>query len=308
MKPANLPVSVTLALLIHALVLVLLIWQGSVNREFKQPLKTPIIKATLLTEDPALARHKKAKEKLEEKKREEDKQKKQQEDQKRKVEDQKRKVEDQKRLEAERIAAEKQLQVEAGKKEQAEREAAARKKAEEQRQAEQKKQLQLKRLQEEEQKRKSAAEKQRAEEEAIRRGIEERREQEAAQERAEEERVWNESERIRAEKIAEQAAVDAEAVATMESVMFDMISSQWIRPPGVSSELETTLEVRLLGTGELASNGIRVIKSSGNTAFDRSAVQAIEKAAPFPLLRLEPRQRDKFRQLVFVFTPEDLTL
>ncbi len=108
--------------------------------------------------------------------------------------------------------------------------------------------------------------------------------------------------------MAAQAAVDADAIAGMESIMFDMISRQWTRPPGVTNKLQTILQVSLLGTGELAAKGISITKSSGNTAFDNSAVQAIERAAPFPLLRLEPRQRDRFRQIEFIFTPEDLAL
>lgn len=299
MKPANLPISVTLALLMHALVLVLLVWQGASTREIKKVAQQPIIQATMMAKDPAIARRVKAQQASKQR---------QQQDEAKKREQQ-RKQDEQKRLEAEqkRLETEQKRLLEARQKEQAEREAAAKKKAAEQQQIEQQKQLQLKRKQEEEQKNKTAAQKQRAEEEAIKRKIDEDRARQAAEQRAQEDKVWQESERVRAAKQAEQAAIDAEAVASMESVMFDMISSQWIRPPGVNSELEATLEVRLLGTGELAINGIKIIKSSGNDAFDRSAVQAIEKAAPFPLLRLEPRQRDKFRQLVFVFTPEDLT-
>ena len=296
MKASSLPISVTLALLMHALVLVLLVWQGANTRTLKQPTQQPIIQATMMAKDPALARREKAQQEI----------KKRQQQEEAKKREAQQKAAEQKRLAAEREAAEQKRLVEAQKKAQAEREAAAKKKAAEKQQAEQQKQLQLKRKKEEEQRKKTAAEKQRAEEEAIKRRVEARREQEAAKQRAEEQRLWEESERIRAQRVAEQAAIDAEAIASMESVMFDMISSQWIRPPGVGSELETTLEVALLGTGELANGGIKIIKTSGNSAFDRSAVQAVEKAAPFPLLRLEPRQRDKFRQLIFVFTPEDL--
>jgi len=295
-KASHLPVSIILALLMHVLLMLLLIWQGADTPRIKQTAVTPIIQATMVAKDPAVARREKAQQAI--------KKRQQKEAEKREAQ---RKAAEQKRLEAERKAAEQKRLAEASKKAQAEREAAARKKAAERQQAEQQKQLQLKRKKEEEQRKKTAAEKQRAEEEAIKRRIEERRKQEAAKQRAEEERLWEESERIRAERVAEQAAIDAEAIASMESVMFDMIADQWIRPPGVSSELETTLEVALLGTGELADMGIKIIKSSGNSAFDRSAIQAVEKAAPFPLLRLEPRQRDKFRRLIFVFSPEDLT-
>ena len=287
--------SVTLALLMHVIILTLLIWQGSIIP--KPKFETPqSISAGIGAIDPKIKRDQQAEEQRQKRRQQ------QEEAKKRKAVEQKRLAEALKKEQAEREAAEQKRLAEAREKEQAEREAAAKEKQ----LAEQQKQLQLKRKKEEEQRKKTVAEKQRAEEEAIRRRIEEKRDQEAAKQRAEEQRLWEDSERIRAERAAEQAAIDAEAIASMESVMFDMISSQWIRPPGVGRELETTLQVALLGTGELANNGIKIIKPSGNTAFDRSAVQAVEKAAPFPLLRLEPRQRDEFRQLIFVFTPEDL--
>lgn len=303
MKPTSLPISVALALLMHALLLVVLIWQGSVIHQPKpEPIETYI--SATLGEDPAIARRKKQQQEDARKRANElKKQQEQEQERKKRLE-----VE---RKERERQAAEKKRQEEAAhKKEQqkAQNEAAAKKKAEEQRQAEQQKQLQLKRKQEEEQRRKTAAEQQRAEEDRIKRAIEERRAKEAADQLAEERRVWEESERLRSEKRAEQAKVDASAIGDMKSILLQMVSTQWIRPPGISSELETTLEVRLLGTGELVNNGVRIVKTSGNSAFDRSAVQAIEKAAPFPLLSLEPRQREEFRRIIFVFTPEDLTL
>lgn len=290
--------SVTLALLMHVIILTLLVWQGSIipKPKFEAPQS---ISAGIGAIDPKIKRDEQAKEQKQ-KKRQQEKAKKREAE--RKAKEKAKREADAKKKAEEKRKAEKARKEEVQKKEQA----AAKKKATEKQQAEQQKQLQLKRKKAEEQRKKTAAEKQRAEEEAIRQRIEERREQEAAKQRAEEQRLWDESERIRAERIAEQAAIDAKAIASMESVMFDMITSQWIRPPGVSSELETTLEVGLLGTGELALNGIKIIKTSGSNAFDRSAVEAIEKAAPFPLLRLEPRQRDKFRQLIFVFTPEDL--
>ncbi len=293
--------SVTLALLMHVIILTLLVWQGSIITEPKFEVP-PTISAGIGAIDPKIKRDERAKEQKQKKRQQQEEAKKREAEQK--AAEQKRLADAQKK---EQAAEQKRLAAERRKK-QAEREAAAKKKAAEKQQAEQQKQLQLKREKEAEQRKKTAAEKQRAEEEAIKRQIEARRDQEAAKQRAEELRVWEESERIRAERAAEQAEIDAEAIASMESVMFDMISSQWIRPPGVGSELETTLEVALLGTGELANNGIKIVKSSGNSAFDRSAVQAVEKAAPFPLLRLEPRQRDKFRQLIFVFSPEDLAL
>ncbi len=59
-------------------------------------------------------------------------------------------------------------------------------------------------------------------------------------------------------------------------------------------------------TGEVVS--VSVLKSSGNTAFDRSAINAVEKAGSFPELQnLPSREFEKsFRRFRLLFRPEDL--
>jgi TonB family protein len=51
-----------------------------------------------------------------------------------------------------------------------------------------------------------------------------------------------------------------------------------------------------------------VLNSSGSAAFDRSAVNAVEKAGEFPQLQnLPPREFEKtFRRFRLLFRPEDL--
>ena len=59
-------------------------------------------------------------------------------------------------------------------------------------------------------------------------------------------------------------------------------------------------------TGEVVS--VSVLKSSGNGAFDRSAINAVEKAGSFPELQnLPSREFEKtFRRFRLLFRPEDL--
>jgi colicin import membrane protein len=104
----------------------------------------------------------------------------------------------------------------------------------------------------------------------------------------------------------EQAARErAQAVAQAKNEYVPAIRSKvtrsWERPPGIPDSLSCTLEVRL-GPGGIVT-GVRVVESSGNTAFDRSAQNAVRKAEPLPV----PRDRaamSAFRNgITFEFRP-----
>jgi colicin import membrane protein len=70
--------------------------------------------------------------------------------------------------------------------------------------------------------------------------------------------------------------------------------------------MECELEVQLVPTGEVV--GVRVVRSSGNAAFDASAENAVRKAGAFPELQKLPSGEfeKKFRRLNLIFKPEDL--
>jgi TonB family C-terminal domain len=53
---------------------------------------------------------------------------------------------------------------------------------------------------------------------------------------------------------------------------------------------------------------VDVIKSSGDSLFDRSAVQAVKKAEQFPEVKEMPREVFErfYRELNLVFRPQDL--
>ena len=62
----------------------------------------------------------------------------------------------------------------------------------------------------------------------------------------------------------------------------------------------------MVPTGEVV--GVRVIRSSGNAAFDSSAENAVRKAGAFPELQKLPSGEfeRQFRRLYITFRPEDL--
>ena len=76
-------------------------------------------------------------------------------------------------------------------------------------------------------------------------------------------------------------------------------------PPNVPGGATAEVAVRLGPSGELFTASIT--RSSGDGAFDRSAIQAVEAAAPFAELRQLPAnlQRD-YRQFNLRFTPGDV--
>jgi colicin import membrane protein len=84
------------------------------------------------------------------------------------------------------------------------------------------------------------------------------------------------------------------------------VVNYWSRPPSARNGMEALLEVQLVPTGEIVN--VTVLRSSGNTAFDRSAVNAVEKAGSFPELKNLPSREfeQTFRRFRLLFRPEDL--
>ncbi len=105
---------------------------------------------------------------------------------------------------------------------------------------------------------------------------------------------------------AEQAAKDAIEVSHYSTVLTKLVSQTWNRPLSARNGMTTTIEIRLSPFGQL--QGYKIIKGSGNDAFDGSVVQAIKLAAPFVELKsLDRRIFDRyFRRITIRFSPEDL--
>ena len=110
-----------------------------------------------------------------------------------------------------------------------------------------------------------------------------------------------------AEEEQMQATVTAdEMAASFAALIQQTVINYWSRPPSARNGMEALLAIQLIPTGEVVS--VSVLKSSGNTAFDRSAINAVEKAGSFPELQnLPPREFEKtFRRFRLLFRPEDL--
>ena len=70
---------------------------------------------------------------------------------------------------------------------------------------------------------------------------------------------------------------------------------------GVRKGLSCTVAVKLIPGGEVID--ARVVKTSGNAAFDRSVETAVLKASPLPMPS-EPGLQQRFRNINFEFKPE----
>lgn len=177
-----------------------------------------------------------------------------------------------------------------------------------------------------EQKRQAAVRRARLEEEALRKAeLEKQQEKEqlAQQQQAEQPKIEvdeddpvSDAERDRLEKSLSLAVLeeqqyrraitdDEKAMAYVAQIQREIVQN-WSRPPSARNGMEALLRVHLVPTGEVVD--VVVEDSSGNDAFDRSALLAVQKAERF-VVPDDPRQFERnFREFTVVFRPEDLRL
>lgn len=141
----------------------------------------------------------------------------------------------------------------------------------------------------------------------------------------EKERLAKEAARKREQELQRQREVNmAQALAAEESLLMaeqsdvvaqsyiaaiaDRIERNWSRPPSARNGMLCVLRIMLVPTGQVVD--VSVVKSSGNSSFDRSAVQAVQKVERFDELKNMPTDvfEANFRELILNFSPEDLRL
>lgn len=129
-----------------------------------------------------------------------------------------------------------------------------------------------------------------------------------------------EEERLREQQLAqEQAALEASREAQASQLAAEniivgqyvaiirrIISQNWKIPPSARNGMVATVLLQLVPTGEVV--GSTIIEGSGDAAFDRSVLQAVERADRFPELQdLDNAVFERnFRTFTLVFRPEDL--
>ena len=261
------PLSIVIALVIHIMIFLTLLYLQSASEAQSLELVQPtVIKALFIDENPQLRN--------------------QQLREQRRVEQQRR--QEQQRQEAERL----------------EREAQQQRKAEQQRLA--REQAALREREELERLRERA---EREEQERLEAESQRRRQQEIAarQERSRQQ----EAQRRRQQELAEASAAEAartefELVQSATALIQQAVQETWSRPPSARNGMRAVLQIRMLPTGEVLDAVIT--QSSGDPAFDRSAENALYRAAPFRELQSLPINvfNANFRSLSLIFEPEDL--
>nr|WP_192963319.1 TonB family protein [Pseudomonas fluorescens]CEK42124.1 TolA protein [Pseudomonas fluorescens SBW25] len=63
-------------------------------------------------------------------------------------------------------------------------------------------------------------------------------------------------------------------IAQVDSVLGKRLSSNWYKPAGVADDLSTIIQLKMSRDGKVAT--VRLSKSSGNSAFDNSAINAVK--------------------------------
>jgi colicin import membrane protein len=151
----------------------------------------------------------------------------------------------------------------------------------------------------------------RKEKERLAKEREEQREQAERERLAELQRQQKEQEfadAIAEEKSLISAQQDEREANSYRQLIQQRLSENWNRPPSARRGMETMIRLQLVPTGRVV--GVTVLKSSGDSAFDRSVEQAAFKADQFiELQKMSPSLFEKkFRQVDVLFSPQDLRL
>lgn len=270
------PLAIVVAVSLHAMLLMLLLYMQSGNRVEAMELVQPtVVKALFIDENPQVRN-----ERLIEQRRIQ------------RVEEQRQAAEAQRRREEQQEQARREAEAERVRQEAAQQEA--------QRQAA----LRDQQLREQRQ-----AEELRQQREREQRDADLRRQQEIAE--AERRRQREADERARQAEAAAAAAAEAarnefELVQSATGLIQQLVQDHWSRPPSARNGMRAVIQIRMLPTGELLD--ATITQSSGDPAFDRSAENAVYRAAPFTELQDLPINvfNQNFRSLSLIFEPQDL--
>jgi colicin import membrane protein len=211
----------------------------------------------------------------------------------------------------EELQLQRQRELDAQRKREADQQAARQREAEaqrareaEQRRVAEQRQQELQRQQEQERQRlaqqeadRQAREKAAAEAAERSRLLAEQQRQQQAAEAAERQRLSQQN---------EAQAAEANIVSQYVSIIQNLIRQNWVIPPSARCNMVAVVELRLTPVGDVVNNTI--VQSSGDAAFDRSVLQAVDRVGSFPEVRELPNPvfERNFRRFTLTFQPQDL--
>jgi colicin import membrane protein len=99
-----------------------------------------------------------------------------------------------------------------------------------------------------------------------------------------------------------------EIAGSLDDLIIKLVSDNWARPPSARNGMSVEVQIDMLPDGTIT--GASVTRSSGDAAFDGSAVSAVRKVGRIPeMQQLDRATFDQlYRQRRAVFKPEDLSL
>ena len=106
------------------------------------------------------------------------------------------------------------------------------------------------------------------------------------------------------EKKKTELVTNVEKISFYSNKIRDQVMINWKPPTSSKTGMKSELIITLVPTGEIIK--VRISKESGNEAFDRSALNAVQKVGRFDDLDMGRTLFDKyFRIFTLVFNPTD---
>lgn len=136
--------------------------------------------------------------------------------------------------------------------------------------------------------------------------VEQRRQEALKAEQAQAEKLRADAEAKARQEAADQSAYEEqEIVGAYTQYITSAIARQWSRPPSARNNMQVVLQLALVPTGRVVT--VTVTESSGNAAYDQSALRAVRTADFSRLREMDPLVFERnFRILVIKLRPEDL--
>ena len=127
---------------------------------------------------------------------------------------------------------------------------------------------------------------------------------ESADTRAELENIKVEKDLLLKEIINNQTKSPVEEISFFSNLIRDQVIMNWKQPSSVQKGMTAEILITLVPTGEIIQ--VNLTKSSGNQAFDNSALNAVQKVSKFENLDMGRKLFDNhFRKFTLVFSPEN---
>lgn len=127
---------------------------------------------------------------------------------------------------------------------------------------------------------------------------------ETANAKAEIETVKVEKDLLLKQILGEEIKSSVEEISYYSNLIRDQVIINWKQPSSAKKGMSAEILITLVPTGEIVQ--VKLIKTSGNQAFDSSALNAIQKVSKFEGLDMGRRLFDNnFRKFTLVFNPEN---